>query len=241
VDELIKSYPQTPDLLFCVAGGAKKENGFFVDLQEDQFKACLNNNYFASVFISQACLRLWLAEDEVEQRTKGTRHIVFVSSKAAFVGLPGYTAYTTAKVAVRALADTLRQEVLLYGKDRFKIHCAFPGSYMSEAFLADKVELPELTKILEGIDSDKEELAKKKPSPADMAGLILRAVVRGDFMITTDLQGGLLLNNMRGPSPRDHRLLDLLQSLIVVPIWAFYRRLFDQKTSNYGESLRKSA
>ena len=111
---------------------------------------------------------------------------------------------------------------------------------MTEAFLADKVELPELTKILEGIDSDKEELAKKKPSPTDVASLILRAVVRGDFMITTDLQGSLLLNNMRGPSPRDHRLLDLLQSLVVAPIWAFYRRLFDRKTLKYGESLRKS-
>jgi 3-dehydrosphinganine reductase len=229
-----------PDYLFCAAGGSKKENGFLTDLRPEDFQKCFNNNYFSAVFISQVCLRLWLEEDEETQKDRGTRHIVFVSSKAAFVGLPGYSPYTSSKVAVRALADTLRQELLLYGEDRFKVHCAFPGSFMTEAIVAGNVEMPELTKILEGIDGTQEGLLKSKPSSMDMAYWILEDVARGNFMITTDLEGKLLLNNMRGPSPRDNHIWDFLSSWVAVPLWAYYRRLFDRKTLEYGKTMYKN-
>jgi hypothetical protein len=40
-------------------------------------------------------------------------------------------------VAIRVLADTLRQELLLYGDDMYHVHCSFPGSFVSEALMEE--------------------------------------------------------------------------------------------------------
>lgn len=63
-----------------------------------------------------------------------TRHLVFTASAAAFIGFPGYIAYAPSKTATSALADTLRQEVLLY-KSQLEIcvACSFPGTFYGPA------------------------------------------------------------------------------------------------------------
>jgi 3-dehydrosphinganine reductase len=81
------------------------------------------------------------------------------------VALPGYVTYTTAKVAVRALADTLRQELLFYGgPEKYQVHCSFPGTFTSEGFMEEQQYKPQLLKELEGTDITEEELKKTKKS-----------------------------------------------------------------------------
>lgn len=57
----------------------------------------MRNNYFTAAYSSQAMLKLWTESDKKVEGTAKTpnhRRIVFINSAGAFVGLPGYTAYT---------------------------------------------------------------------------------------------------------------------------------------------------
>jgi len=122
---------------------------------------------------------------------------VFVSSAAAFVCMPGYIAYTPSKVAVRAFADTLRQELLLYGTiEQYAVYCAFPGTFISASFLAEQASKPELTKIMEGSDIEIEKIRQKTDSAAMISWRIIHGLERGHFFVTTDWEMVLILNNI---------------------------------------------
>lgn len=232
----METYGTIPDHLFCVAGGTSPEQiGFLADVKPEGLISCLEVNYYAAIFIAQAVLKLWVSKAP----TTHSRHITFVSSNAAFVSLPGYIAYTPTKVAVRAFADTLRQELLLYGgKDSYQVHCAYPGCFISESFLAEAASKPELTKIMEGSNMPEDQLILKTEFAQSVARKILKRMEGGDFFITVDLEGALLLNNMRGPSPRDHVFRDILLSFLALIVWPFVRRDFDAKTVKYGKAHR---
>ncbi|KAH9205370.1 putative oxidoreductase,short chain dehydrogenase [Leptodontidium sp. 2 PMI_412] len=236
VQKALSEYEATPDIVFCVAGGSSPSQiGFLADLNPQGLTSCLESNYYSAVFITQACLQQWIRNPDPSR----VRHIVFVSSAAAFVGLPGYIAYTPPKAAIRAFADTLRQELLLYGdKDMYQVHSAFPGTFITESFLAEQASKPEITKIMEGSNISDEEIQAKTQSASTIAKKILGGLDKGYFSITSDWETALILNNMRGPSPRDNFLLDLLLALVAFLVWPFVRRDFDRKTRIYGRKNR---
>jgi 3-dehydrosphinganine reductase len=107
VNRAMSAYSAVPDILFCVAGGSNP--GFLADITPEGLSSCLESNYYSAIFITRWCLQNWIKKPQHDI----TRHIVFVSSTAAFVGIPGYIAYTPSKTTVRAFTDTLRQELLL--------------------------------------------------------------------------------------------------------------------------------
>lgn len=230
----METYGIIPDHLFCVAGGTSPEQiGFLADMKPEGLISCLEVNYYTSIFIAQIVLKLWVSKAP----TTHARHITFVSSAAAFVAIPAYIAYTPTKVAIRAFAETLRQELLLYGgKDAYQVHCAYPGTFISESFLAEAAAKPQLTKMMEGSDMPEAQLIAKTESAQSVAQKTLKGIERGDFFITMDFEGALLLNNMRGPSPRDHVILDLLLAFLALIVWPFVRRDFDAKTVKYGRT-----
>ena len=55
----------------------------------------MRNNYFTSAYAAQSILKIW-TEDDITAETSSPRHrqIVFINSAAAFLGMPGYAAYT---------------------------------------------------------------------------------------------------------------------------------------------------
>ena len=224
-------YGAVPDIILCVAGGSNPSQiGFLADLSPEGITSCLESNYYSAVFITQVCLQLWIQNPQLDR----TRHIVFVSSAAAFVGLPGYIAYTPPKAAIRAFADTLRQELLLYGgKDIYQVHSAFPGTFITDSFLAEQASKPEITKIMEGSNISDKRIQDETPSALAIAKKILAGLDKGYFSITTDWESALILNNMRGPSPRDNVILDVLLAVIAFFVWPFVRRDFDRKTRDY--------
>lgn len=85
-------------MLFCAAGGNHAENGFLVDISATQLANCMHNNYFTSVYPAKSMLGIW-TEDDAQLATPPVaagpklRQIVFISSAAAFVALPGSVAY----------------------------------------------------------------------------------------------------------------------------------------------------
>ncbi|KAI9740367.1 MAG: hypothetical protein M1834_004947 [Cirrosporium novae-zelandiae] len=240
VDRILKEYNAIPDILICVAGGSPPSQiNFLAELSPDAIRACMDMNYYTSVFITRAVIKLWL-QNPAPADMKEPRHVVFTSSSAAFVGLPGYAAYTTPKVAIRALADTLRQELLLYGNtSKYQVHCSFPGTFITDSFLEEQSTKPTLLKSFEGSQGTEEELRKRLDSSMVIAGKIVRGLERGEFFITTDLQGAVLLGNMRGPSPRNYWVWDTLMGGLGMLVWPWVRWGFDGRTVEFGREGRK--
>jgi len=99
---------------------------------------------------------------------------------------------------------------------------------------------PQLLKELEGTDISAKELRKTKKSSKEVAEVEIKGLEKGEFVLV-DFKGVLLLNNMRGPSPRHGSIYDFLVGLFAITAWLFARRSFDKMTSKYGigEGLRK--
>ena len=233
VQNWVATLTELPSSLFCVAGGAAEELGFFADISTDQISACFQKNYFSSAYVTHALLQRWLKHPTDPSIV---RHIVFTNSTAALVALPGYVAYTPTKTALRALADTLRQEVLLYkSQQAIEVHCSFPGTITTEAFMDEQERKPMLCKTLEGSNDP-----KKSMTPQAVAKGIIAGVERGEFFITLDFDTRLLLNNMRGPSPPDTFITDWLLGFIASLVWPFFRKSWDRTTVQYGLNHKES-
>ncbi|KAF7184323.1 hypothetical protein CNMCM7691_005075 [Aspergillus felis] len=232
VSEAFRSQPRIADFLYCCAGGNHAENGFFIDLKAAQLDSCMTNNYYSTAYAAKAILDIWVENDKKptgidmpNNTTTGpkTRKIVFANSAAAFLGLPGSVAYTPAKSAVRALADTLRFEVLRHNSSSttYTIHIAFPADFISPGFVLEQDTKPDLTKRIQGTDvATLAELEKKFPSSENVARGIVARVDKGDFIICEDsLAASLLFTNMIGLSPK--RGLGIVDSLLSVVMGCF--------------------
>ena len=83
-------------MLYCVAGGTAAQTGFFADIEASDLDSCMKSNYYTSAYSAQAMLRIWTEGDQ-NQKAQGVsqklRQIIFINSAAAFVGMPGYSAY----------------------------------------------------------------------------------------------------------------------------------------------------
>ncbi|KAI9715085.1 MAG: hypothetical protein M1812_006203 [Candelaria pacifica] len=222
VDKFIASLTDLPTILFCVAGGAAQEMGFIADLTADQLRTCFTKNYFSAAFITQALLRRWIKECGSSQSTP--HHIIFTSSTAALLAIPGYGAYTPTKTALRALGDTLRQEAMMYPQD-IHVHCSLPGTIFTDTFYEEQKTKPALTKQIEGSDDPKDGLTAE-----DVASRIMHGLRKNEFLIPVDFQTRLLANNMRGPSPPNHGLLDWLLGFLASLVMPFVRISMDRQS-----------
>jgi len=233
VDAILKAQSSLPDVLYCVAGGTPTQCGFITDIEAVDIESCMKNNYYTSAYMAQAMLKIWTQDDrKTEARSPRLRRIVFINSAAAFLGLPGYVAYTSSKCAVRALADTLRMEALRYSGPAsvYTIHCAFPSNFITQSFFQEQEKKPEVTKRIEGTVGSVAELEKKFPSAQKVAGQIVEGVARGDFALCDDsMESSLLFANMIGPSPkRGLGILDSILALVIgLFVWPFLRRRYD--------------
>ncbi|KAK1574371.1 uncharacterized protein LY79DRAFT_695482 [Colletotrichum navitas] len=236
----MSEHDATPDVLICSVGGTTPAQiGFLADLTPEGLVSCFESNYNAALCITQWCVQRWIKFPD----SKRTRRLVYIASSAAFVALPGYIVYTPPKTAVRALADTLRQELLLYGDENmYRVHIAFPAAFTTDAFLQEQAAKPKLLKQMEISDyATKEELFNKIQSVEEIVTGILDGIKKGHFIITTDMTTDLTLNNMRGPSPRSSPLYDCFMSFVGALAFPMVRQKFDKMTSQYGrdKGLRK--
>ncbi|KAJ5675617.1 hypothetical protein N7462_008514 [Penicillium macrosclerotiorum] len=241
ISETFKAQPRLPDILYCVAGGTTNELGFLVDLSPDTISRCMTNNYLTSAYPAQAILKLWTEDDKSFQPPSGrksrpkTRQLVFVSSAAAFIALPGYTVYTPAKCAVRALADGLRTELMRYSgpASQYSVHIAFPSNFISPSFVDEQKTKPQLTKELEGTTAPLSELSGKIHSAKDVADAIIAAVDKKDFIICSELEAALLFGAMNGIVPRrGFGVMDSLIAMVQVIVGPLVRRWLDYKCSS---------
>ncbi|RYP90777.1 hypothetical protein DL770_003110 [Monosporascus sp. CRB-9-2] len=229
VDSAFRAQPRLPDMLFCCAGGTPGQVGFINDLTPAQLETCMQNNYLTAAFCAQMMLKIWTEDDKTAKGTTPlTRHIIFINSVAAFCTVPGMGAYSAPKSAVRGLADCLRMEALVYSSPtrKYSIHCAFPSTFISDAFFEEQKGKPLLTKEIEGTVGTPEELMRKHPSAKKEADLILAGVAKGDFAICDEsVESPILFANMVGVSPRRGLgIYDTIMSLVMAFAWPLIGR-----------------
>ena len=101
---VFRSQNRLPDILYCVAGGTSTEIGFITDIDAGKLESCVRNNYLTAAYAAQSMLKIWTEDDRmVEVSSPRLRQIAFINSAAAFLGLPGYSAYTCELGATRRM------------------------------------------------------------------------------------------------------------------------------------------
>merc|ERR1711939_116074 len=186
---------QAPDLVFCCAGNCQP--AFFADASIDTLRGQMDTIYWSSAYMAHAALNLWKKPSTPESKkptSYPTRHIVFTCSALAFLPVAGYSPYSPAKAAMKAMADGLNHEVAVYNGARqgsgpapdadIAIHILFPCGIVSPGFENENKIKPELTLMLEKDD--------KPQQPEEIAKIALSRLSAGDFMISTLFLGHLL-------------------------------------------------
>lgn len=207
-----------PDVVWCCAGTSHP--GFFIDTPIQTLRDQMDTVYWTAAYTAHATLRKWLApiaaSDEARTSTP-RRHLIFTASTLAFVPVSGYSPYAPAKAAMRGLSDVLNQEIEMYNGARtrtkspapaadVKIHTVFPMGILSPGFDNEQQLKPGLTKQLEEAD--------RPQTPDDVARISIKALERGDYLITTMFLGHLMKGTALGPSPRNSVILDTLTSWV---------------------------
>jgi 3-dehydrosphinganine reductase len=130
-------------------------------------------------------------------------------------------------------------EALVYSSPTrtYSIHCAFPSTFISDAFFEEQKDKPHLTKEIEGTVGTEEEMIKKHPSAKKMTDIILTGLAKGDFAICDEsLESPLLFANMVGVTPkRGLGIVDALVGVLMVFAWPLVgRRLWDGLCKKYS-------
>ena len=104
------------DVILCNAGYGYM--GAIEELQPEQVKANFETNVFGTLSVIQAALPIL--------RTRGSGHIITVSSIGGVIGFPTGGSYTASKFAIEAMSEALAGEVAPFG---IKVTILEPGQF----------------------------------------------------------------------------------------------------------------
>ena len=242
---------RTLDIVICCAGASHP--GLFAEISTDVLRDEMNTDYFSAAYTAHAAIRSWLAASSSSSSLSSSspssspqavpsttpppspepKHLVFVSSIVAFLPLVGYTPYTPAKSAVRALSETLAQELLLYAHHTpIETHCVFPGTIFSPGYEREQLLKPGITKKLEESDDGQ--------SAAEAARSTLKGLESGEGTIVTSGWLGMALRaGMLGGSRRSGLgIVDTLLSWVIGIVLIFVRRDMDGTVRTWGREKK---
>lgn len=109
----------------AIANAAIPMNGKFSNLTLDDYRRQMETNVFGVLRTAYACL------DDLKQ-THGT--LVIIGSVMAYLATPGTSAYAMSKFAVRAFAETVRNELTEYN---IRVVLLNPGFVQSQMRMVD--------------------------------------------------------------------------------------------------------
>ncbi len=208
-----------------------------MDVPTEVLKEQMESNYFSSAYVAHATVQLWVNHFRSSpQPDQAAKHIIFTSSVLAFLPLTGYGPYTPPKVALRALSETLSQELLLYAPlAPIRTHTVFPGTIFTEGYDKENLIKPAITKKLEESDGGQ--------TPEQVAVASVTGLERGEELITTNgILGVAMKSGMLGGSRRNGwGFIDTVMGWLVMIVMVFVRRDLDGKVKTWGkERLGKS-
>ncbi|PHH64695.1 hypothetical protein CDD81_4136 [Ophiocordyceps australis] len=220
-----------PDIVWSVAGSSSPV--LFAEMPDTEpLRQQMAVNYFGAADLAHAALRRWLAAPAAQSQPQPhaqqpSRHFIFTASVVALYSIPGYAPYAPAKCAVRGLADTISQEMLLYPANmRPRIHVVLPGTILSPGFARENESKPAVTKLLEASDP--------KQTPLEVAEASIRGLERGDYLITVNWLGSLMRFGALSGSFRNSWLMDILGAWLVSIVWIFVQKDLHDKIRAYG-------
>ncbi|MFK3779733.1 SDR family NAD(P)-dependent oxidoreductase [Agrobacterium sp. NPDC089420] len=124
------------DLLITSAGIV--EPAFFEELVPLHFEMQMDVNFSGTVNAVRAIY--------AGMKSRGSGSIMMISSAAAFIGIPGYSAYCASKAALAAFAESLRSEV----GAGIHVGISFPPDTCTPQLLNELPKRPPLAKVLMG-------------------------------------------------------------------------------------------
>lgn len=145
--------------------------GYFESMPIEYFDECMKS-WRGCVYMARAALPLMMA--------RGSGHIVNVSSVAGFLGIHGYTAYSSAKYAVMGLSEALRSEMKPHG---ILVSVVCPPDTDTPALAYEKTLRPPETEKVAG------NLAPVTPDV--VAAALVRGVARGRYLIVPGVVSNL--------------------------------------------------
>lgn len=160
-----------PDLVINSAGVVQP--GYFRDLDLQDLQWMMDVNYHGSIYMTKAVLPGMLS--------RGSGHIVFISSLAGLIGFIGYTGYSGSKFAIRGFSDALRAEMKPNGID---ISIVFPPDTDTPQLAYDNQHKPPELKAT-GANP-------KAMAPEEVARALLKGVVRKQYFIIPGMEGKIL-------------------------------------------------
>ena len=141
-------------------------SGDVLDTEFTDFEHLMNVNFWGVVNGCKAFLPFVMASE------RGS--VVNVSSAFGLMSAPGYSAYNSAKFAVRGFTESLRQEMLLSGKP-VRVTCVFPGGIKTTIARSARVAATlDKAAVVESFEGS---IARTEPTEA--ARVILRGIERG--------------------------------------------------------------
>ncbi|OLN87848.1 3-ketodihydrosphingosine reductase gsl-3 [Colletotrichum chlorophyti] len=213
---------RSPDIVWCIAGMAT--TGFFVDTPFSALRRNMDVNFYGTAEMAHAILREWLAVDApVEDEPK---HLIMTTSVVAFYTIAGYSPYASSKWAVRALADTLSQEALLYPQN-VKIHVVFPGTITSPGLENENKTKPDITHKLEELDPVQ--------SPDEVARLSIKGLEKGQYFVTVAWLGTLMRWSGISGSYRNNWIIDTIGIWIASLVWIVMLPLQVSDITKFGK------
>jgi 3-dehydrosphinganine reductase len=160
-----------PDLVINSAGVV--EPGYFQDLDLPDFHWMMDVNYLGSVYVTKAVLPGMLS--------RGSGHIVFISSLAGLIGFIGYTGYSGSKFAIRGFSDALRAEMKPIG---IQVSIVFPPDTDTPQLAYDNEHKPP---ELKATGANPEAM-----QPEEVARALLKGVARKHYFIIPGIEGKIL-------------------------------------------------
>jgi 3-dehydrosphinganine reductase len=152
----------TPDVLVNCAGVFTP--GDFATMDADVFREHMDIDVLGLIWATKA-----VVPGMIE---RGRGHVVNVSSVAGFIGVFGYTAYSTAKFAVMGFSEALRQEMKPLG---IKVSVVCPPDVDTPGLAREKSLRPaECDKVCGNIQAI---------APEEVAADIVRAVESGRYLV----------------------------------------------------------
>jgi 3-dehydrosphinganine reductase len=161
---------RTLDIVWCIAGMSRPE--LFMDMDMASMRRQMDINFYGTAEMSHAILKEWLHPDAPVE--KAAKHLIMTSSVVGFYTIPGYASYAPGKFALRGLADTLAQEVMMYPQN-VKVQVVWPGTILSPGFVEETKTKPEITKIIEEVDP--------KNTPDEVAEAAIRGLEKGNYYV----------------------------------------------------------
>lgn len=227
-----------PDVVWCCAGGPQPT--LFIDTELSQFRASMDSNYFSSLYMAHAALKIWLRPGKSQDlrdagTTTPTRHLIFTSSFLALYPIGGHSAYSPSKVALRSLFDTLSQELQLYTSTPVRVHIILPATILGEAFEEEQKIKPDVTKMLEGPDEGQ--------TSEVIAAKAIRGLESGHELVTTDVMTRFVMGGYLGASVRGgfwKGLVDWVSGCLALFVLVCVRQDMDRKVRNWGKRFGES-